>query len=166
MDCYFIDLFLLYHDDLASWCDTNLSARPQNHQRQPCDEYTSITTKFDAIDPFLMIVDCCVAMGLAKLAIYFEILAMACTAGRPRVYPKFEVLWLIVMWIWTCSLRGLKHLFLYTSFAGFDTTHCCLLLCLLLGYHLRWRYAAFHQPKKVKIMACWSKTNAIPIIRR
>ena len=80
-------------------CDSTFtfSARPQNHQNQPCDEYTSITTKFDAIDPFLMIVDCCVAMGLAKLAIYFEILAMACTTVRPRVFPKSEVLWLIVM---------------------------------------------------------------------
>ena len=147
MDCYFIDLFLLYHDDLASWCDTNLSALPQNHQHQPCDEYTSITTKSDAIDPFLMIVDCCVAMGLAKLAIYFEILAMACTAGRPRVYPKFEVLWLIVMSIWTCSLRGLKHLFLCTFSAGFNAAHCCLLLGLLLGCRSMSSHVQFHQPK-------------------
>jgi len=78
------------------------------HKKQPCHKFTSINTKTNAADPFNMMVDCCVRLGLIMLARFCEILAMASTIVRPRVYPKSDVLWLIVVSIWAWTHRGLN----------------------------------------------------------
>ena len=97
MDCYFIDLFPLYHDHPSSWCDATQKVRPWNHQNQPCHGYMSIITKSNASDPFHMIVSCCVPRGLANFVFVGQMWPTACTTVRPGVYPISHSTWLIVV---------------------------------------------------------------------
>ena len=134
----------IVHDYITSWCDTTDSIRPWNHQNQPCHGNSSMNTKSNNVHPFYIIVSCCFALGLAKFVLVGQIWTTACFAVRPGRTPNLMNYGWLLFHCWLSIHRGLKDLFLCTSFASFNTIYCCVLLYLLLGCRPMSSHAPIH----------------------